>query len=70
MTFRRDPRIKRLTLRVYEQLAPCQHIVEILRTIDREFPGLSYRDFYLAVALAEHYEREVRGRWHDAEGSA
>ena len=54
--------IKRLTVRVYEELAPCQHIVEILRTIDREFPGLSYRDFYLAIALAEHYEREVRGR--------
>jgi hypothetical protein len=69
MTARPDLQvIKRLTVRVYEELAPCQHVVEILRTIDREFPGLSYRDFYLAVALAEHYEREVR--WHDVEDTS
>jgi len=63
MTSRPGPRIiKRLTVRVYEELAPCPHIVEILRTIDREFPGLAFKDFFIAVALAEHFEREVRGR--------
>ena len=54
--------IKKLSVHVYSELALCPHVVDVLRTIHIEHPGLLFEDFFIAVAMAEHYEREVKGR--------
>jgi hypothetical protein len=63
MTFRpHDPHvIKQLACRVHAKLATCEHVVEFLQTVDREFPSLSFKDFVTAVRLVECYERETGG---------
>jgi hypothetical protein len=47
---------------VSAELTTCQHVVDVLQTIDRRYPTLSFKHFVDAMRLAELAAREPGGR--------
>jgi len=56
------PHVIELANLVHAELTACPHVVEILRSVDRRFPSLSFKDFVAAMRLVELAGREPGGR--------
>jgi hypothetical protein len=52
------PHVKAVAKTIFLELALCPHVLEVLKQIHAEHPGLTFSDFVDAARLADLLERQ------------